>query len=119
MELKLKRHEDIYVIEVHGEMDLYNASNLKELFQKMLQKQIRKFVVDFSNCEYIDSTGVGTLLGLYSLAKERKLSFLLTNVKGTVLKVLTLTKLHEYFPIASTIELAIHKITEQYKNPRS
>jgi anti-sigma B factor antagonist len=110
MELKLKKHEDIYVIEVHGEMDLYNAGKLKELFQKMLEKQIKKYIVDFQHCEYIDSTGVGTLIGMFSVAKQKQLQFFLTSVQGTVLKVLTLTKLHEYFPLAPTIEDAIKTI---------
>lgn len=110
MELKLKRAEDIYVIEIHGEMDLYNASQLKTLFNKMLEKNVIKILIDFLNCEYIDSTGVGTLLGLYATAKEKKLSFYLTNVQGTVLKVLTLTKLHEYLPLEQNLETAIQRI---------
>ncbi|MFQ3620370.1 MAG: STAS domain-containing protein [Spirochaetales bacterium] len=110
MEIKLKRAEEIYVIEIHGEMDMYNASQLKTVFNKMLEKNINKILVDFLNCEYIDSTGVGTLLGLFASAKEKKLSFFLTNVTGTVLKVLTLTKLHEYLPLEQNIESAIQRI---------
>ncbi len=113
MELKLKRFEDVYVIQVLGEMDLYNASSLRELFQKMLEKNIHRLVIDMELCEYIDSTGVGTLLGIYTQVKQRKIAFSLSGVKGTVLKVLSLTKLNEFFPLASTLQGAVVQVKKQ------
>jgi len=113
VELKLKRFEDVYVIQVLGEMDLYNAGSLKELVQKMLEKNIHCLVIDMELCEYIDSTGVGTLLGIYNQVKQRKIAFSLSGVKGTVLKVLTLTKLNEFFPLASTLQKAVVQVKKQ------
>lgn len=110
MDIKLKRKEDLYVIELHGEMDLYNASKVKEIFMKIIEKNIQKLLIDFQHCEYIDSTGVGTLLGMYAIAKEKKMKYFLIHVKGTVERVLTLTKLMEYFPILPTLESAIEQI---------
>jgi len=56
---------------------------------------------------------------MYSQAKEKKLSFFITSVKGTVLKVLTLTKLHEYLPLSPTIQEAILSIKSHPQNKES
>ena len=38
MELKIRKSADNYIIDVNGEMDLYNSYKLKELVVKMIEK---------------------------------------------------------------------------------
>ena len=40
MELKIRKNGEIYIIDVNGEMDLYNSYKLKELVMKMLEKSV-------------------------------------------------------------------------------
>lgn len=40
MELKIRKHSETYIIDVIGEMDLYNSYKLKELVTKMLEKKV-------------------------------------------------------------------------------
>ena len=61
MELKIRKNADIYIIDVNGEMDLYNSYKLKELVMKMLEKKVQKFVINMENVEYIDSSGIGAI----------------------------------------------------------
>ena len=42
MELKVRKFSSTYIIDVNGEMDLYNSYKLKELVLKMIEKQIDK-----------------------------------------------------------------------------
>jgi len=39
MELKIRKNGNNYIIDVNGEMDLYNSYKLKELVMKMLEKK--------------------------------------------------------------------------------
>ncbi len=41
MEIKLRRGGTVYVIDVTGEMDLYNAFRLKDMVNTMIAKKIR------------------------------------------------------------------------------
>ena len=43
MELKIRKNGDVYIIDVTGEMDLYNSYKLKELVMKMLEKNVKNF----------------------------------------------------------------------------
>ena len=112
MELKIRKHGETYIIDVNGEMDLYNSYKLKELVMKMLEKKVEKFIVNMENVEYIDSSGVGALIYICSTIKKLNHKFMIANIHGSVKKVIELTKLMGYFPIANNLDEAIKKIGE-------
>ena len=107
MELKIRKNEDIYIIDVLGEMDLYNSYKLKELLMKMIEKKIENFIINMNEVEYIDSSGIGALIYITSTIKKMNLHLSITNVHGSVKKVIELTKLSSFFPIISSLEEAI------------
>lgn len=110
MELKIRKNGEIYIIDVDGEMDLYNSYKLKELVTKMLEKQVKSFIINLEKVEYIDSSGIGALIFICSTLKKQNLKLFLTSVHGSVKKVIELTKLMGYFPITDTLEDAIAKM---------
>ncbi len=107
MELKIRKNGDIYIVDVNGEMDLYNSYKLKELIMKMLEKNVKKFIINLDQVEYIDSSGIGALIYICSTIKKMNLKMSMTNIHGSVKKVIELTKLMGYFPIANSLEEAI------------
>ena len=107
MELKIRKSAEIYIVDVKGEMDLYNSYKLKELIMKMLEKKVRTFIINLEQVDYIDSSGIGALIYICSTIKKMNLKLSITNVHGSVKKVIELTKLMGYFPIASTVEEAL------------
>ena len=107
MELKIRKSAEIYIIDVNGEMDLYNSYKLKELIMKMLEKKVQTFIINLEQVDYIDSSGIGALIYICSTIKKMNLKLSITNVHGSVKKVIELTKLMGYFPIASTVEEAL------------
>ena len=110
MELKIRKNEEIYIIDVLGEMDLYNSYKLKELLMKMIEKKIEKFIINMEEVEYIDSSGIGALIYITSTIKKMNLHLSITNVRGSVKKVIELTKLSGFFPILPNLEEAIKSI---------
>ena len=107
MEIKLKKYSSVYIIEVMGDMDLYSAFELKDVVTKMLSKGIKKIVLDLEKVDYIDSSGIGVLIHVYSTIKKSGNKLKIANVHGSVEKVIRLTKLTHYFPIVPTLKEAI------------
>ena len=107
MELKIRKSEAIYIIDVLGEMDLYNSYKLKELLMKMIEKKIEFFIINLEDVEYIDSSGIGALIYITSTIKKMNLKLAITNVHGSVKKVIELTKLSSFFPILPSLEEAV------------
>jgi anti-sigma B factor antagonist len=113
MELKIRKSQEIYIVDVQGELDLYNAYKLKELLTKMLEKKIERFIINLDEVEYIDSSGIGALIYISSTVKKSNLKLAITNVHGSVQKVMELTKLMDYFPITATLDEAMKKVGAQ------
>ena len=113
MDLKIRKHTETYIIDVNGEMDLYNSYKLKELVMKMLEKKVEQFVINMENVDYIDSSGIGALIYICSTIKKMNLKLVICNIHGSVKKVIELTKLMGYFPIAGTVEDSLQKIAAQ------
>ena len=112
MDLKIRKNGEIYIIDVNGEMDLYNSYKLKELVMKMLEKNVKNFIINLEQVDYIDSSGIGALIYICSTMKKMNLKFAISNVHGSVKKVIELTKLMGYFPIANSVEEALLMINE-------
>ncbi|MGO8695092.1 MAG: anti-sigma factor antagonist [Rectinemataceae bacterium] len=110
MELKIRKNGENYIIDVNGEMDLYNSYKLKELVMKMLEKKVERFIINLENVDYIDSSGIGALIYICSTIKKMSLKLVITNIHGSVKKVIELTKLMGYFPITPTIDDALRKM---------
>ncbi len=106
----MRRYASVYIIDVRGDMDLYNAHELKNIVDRLLENGVGLFVVNLENVEYIDSSGVGALIHVYSAVKQRNLRLKIANVHGSVEKVIRLTKLLEYFPIAEDVRAAVKEL---------
>ncbi len=110
MEIKIRRSSTIYIIDVSGDMDMYNAYKVKNLVNKMIEKNIQNFIINMEGVNYIDSSGIGALIYVHSELKKRNMKFRIANIRGTVKKVIELTKLMGYFKITDTVENAIKQI---------
>lgn len=105
MEIEVKKlGSTIHLLALSGEMDMYNSHELKDTFIELVSNGIRGFILDMQDLQYIDSSGVSTLIYLHTTAKRKNLKLWFVNIKGSVLKVLELTKLTKIFPIAGSLE---------------
>ena len=112
MELKIRKNGEVYIIDVNGEMDLYNSYKLKELVMKMLEKNVKSFIINLEQVDYIDSSGIGALIYICSTIKKMNLKLAISNIQKKKKKVIELTKLMGYFPIANSIEEALLMVNE-------
>lgn len=112
MELKIRKNKDVFIIDVSGEMDLYNSYKLKELVMKMLERQVQCMIINMEEVDYIDSSGIGALIYICSTMKKANAKLFITNIHGSVKKVIELTKLMKFFPITNSLEEAIQMLED-------
>ena len=99
--------DGVHLIALDGEMDLYNASDLKEKVGSVLGSGVRRLILDLDKLEYIDSSGISALLYTFTQSRTRSIQLLFINVKGSVRKVIELTSLIGFFPIAENLDDAL------------
>ena len=112
MEIKLRRAGTIYVIDIKGEMDLYNAFKLKDIVGAMIERNVTAYIINLEEVQYIDSSGIGAILFVYGELKQRRLALMVAGAKGPVKRVIELTKLVGYLPLAADVNEALAKVRE-------
>ena len=78
----------------------------------MIEKNIKIFIINLEQVDYIDSSGIGALIYISSTIKKMNLKLAISNIHGSVKKVIELTKLMGYFPIANSVEEALLMVKE-------
>ena len=109
MELKLGHHDKdgIEVIDVQGEIDMYTAPRLRELLIDLVSKGSYQLVVNLDKVGFLDSTGLGVLVGVLKRVRAHDGSLDLVCTQQRILKIFRITGLTEVFDIYETVNQAI------------
>lgn len=84
-------------IKIEGELDHHNAEFLREsIDKKIMSSKDKEIVFDLSKISFMDSSGVGVLLGRYKLFALRKMY--ISGAKGSVDRVLKLSGVYSLMP---------------------
>ena len=94
------------VLEVGGEVDVYTAPRLRDRLVELVDSGARSVVVDLAGVEFLDSTGLGVLVGAMKRLRVANGRFGLVCSKESLLKIFRITALDQVFPIYPTIEAA-------------
>lgn len=78
------------VVLVDGEVDVSNADQLRTVLDGRIEDAPTELVVDLSKVPYIDSTGIGVLVGAAHRAAEKNVRFEVANPQRNVERVLGL-----------------------------
>lgn len=96
---------------LEGEIDISNASELRDELFAALSNQPQGLIVDLSGVTYLDSRGVHVLLELAERMKVRHQQLRLVVPDTALIKrVLQLTHLDEIVPVDATVEDAAEQI---------
>lgn len=100
MEIKYKINSQALTIYIYGELDEYSASSARVLIDKLLldNANAKKVIFDLSGVSFMDSTGIGLLIGRYKKLKQFNLPSYLTGVSINTDKVLGLSGIYSIMP---------------------
>lgn len=97
---------DLTVVTVKGEVDLYTAPSLKERIADLVSSGRTRIAVNLAGVEFMDSSGLGVLIGGLKRCKEAGGSLALVAPREPVMKVLAITGLDKVLPSHETVEQA-------------
>ncbi len=96
-DLDLIDQGDHYLIELIGDLDIYNNKKFKEKLADIYEDLDKDLVVDCSRLEYIDSTGLGSFISLLKLTRDEEKEITVKNLKKNIKKVFKITDLDKLF----------------------
>lgn len=100
MGYEIEREGDVTVVAVEGELVVGNRRALKDAVLERLAAGDRKFLLDFSDTSYIDSSGLGVLVSLSKKIREEEGDLRLAGLDEDLHTLFELTKLDTLFRIA-------------------
>ena len=106
LSLAMRTVSEHVVLEISGEIDVYTAPKLRERLIELVNSGQRNVVVDLGRVEFLDSTGLGVLVGAHRRLKARDGSLNLVCPHERLLKVFRITGLDTVFDIHSSVEEA-------------
>lgn len=99
MEIKHRIYNNTFYVMLCGELDehtaVYVSKTLDELFSKNVFKQI---IIDLSELDFMDSTGIGVMIGRYKKMKERNIGIYICNPSSHAEKIFQMTGLYDVMP---------------------
>jgi anti-sigma B factor antagonist len=109
VDLKLGHYgkDGIEVVDVHGEIDIYTAPRLRELLIDLVSKNNYQLVVNMDKVGFLDSTGLGVLIGGLNRVRAQDGSLDLVCTQQRILKIFRITGLTKVFAIYQTVDQAI------------
>ena len=94
------------VIDVKGEIDVYTAPKLREKLIELVSEGSYDIVVSLEGVDFLDSTGLGVLVGALKRVKAHDGSLSLVCTQDKILKIFKITGLTKVFPIYGSVEEA-------------
>ena len=107
MEVKSFDKEGVMVFVVAGEINISTSPELKKQFEKQPAKKV---VVDLEKVNYIDSSGLATLVEILKKTKSQGGSLGLSGLSDKVKSLFEITKLDKLFLVLKTQEEAIVRV---------
>ena len=99
MDIKVDVREskgDTYVVDLNGEIDVYTSPKVKDAISDLIDKGHYNLVINLEKVRYIDSTGLGVLIGGLKRVREHG---------GTVNLVCTNPQIKKIFDITGLVKI--------------
>ena len=109
MDLTLATRDDgdRTVVVVGGEIDVYTAPKLREQLVDLVNAGRYHLVIDMETVEFLDSTGLGVLVGGLKRVRAHDGSLRLVCTQERILKIFRITGLTKVFPIHASVDEAV------------
>jgi anti-sigma B factor antagonist len=96
---KVRKVGDVAIVDLNGKITLgENTGILRDELRSLLAQGNKNIILNMAGVSYVDSAGLGELVGAYTTATNQGGSVKLLNLQGKMKDLMQITKLHTIFP---------------------
>lgn len=110
MEATVDRYVDHTLVSLRGELDLYNASRLREIITAESMQGSAALLINLTDVSFIDSSGIGALIHGKGLFQKSGRVFALCSLQPSTQAVFRMTRLEAFFKIFADEETAVREL---------
>lgn len=105
-----REEPNLAVLSLLGEVDVANVAQVREEALRLLAAGVKGLVVDLGGVEYMDSSGLGMLVGLQKRMREADGKLALASPRPRVERLLDITGLARIFAVYEDVEGALKEV---------
>lgn len=99
--------DGVAVVKVGGEVDVYTAPQLRGALDREIAEGRVRLVIDLDDVTFLDSTGLGVLVGRLKLVRKQAGWLRLVCSNDRILRVFRITGLDKVFAIVEDVDVAL------------
>ena len=100
MNVKFKKSDGVLTLYIYGELDEHTAISVKNTVDNVIMSNlnVEKVIFDLSGVTFMDSTGLGLLIGRYKKIKQFNISSYISGASVASERVLELAGIYQIMP---------------------
>lgn len=99
MQIKNRIYNNTLYLSLAGELDELSANFTRNELDTLMQNaQVRQIIIDLSELDFMDSTGIGILIGRYKKMKAKNIPIFICNPNKHIEKIFQMTGLYDIMP---------------------
>ena len=107
LDLQTSERDGHSVLSLRGEIDVYTAPLLRQAILDLVEQGRLNVVIDMTEVDFLDSTGLGVLVEGLKRVRTRDGTFAIVATQDKILKIFDITGLNKAFPIHGTLDEAV------------
>jgi stage II sporulation protein AA (anti-sigma F factor antagonist) len=108
VQVKLKRTGSTLIVQMMGELDHHAVDAMREKIDvKLLHEDIKNILFDFQGVNFMDSSGLGMILGRYKIVSAKGGKVLACSLNPRVRRIFELAGLENKIPVFSSKQDAL------------
>jgi anti-sigma B factor antagonist len=119
LEYKTRRTRDVTILDLNGRISLTDAlwsasgTVIGKVIRELVKNGERKILLNLKGVSYIDSSGIGELIGALTAVQRQGGELKLVNPSPTVVDLLRITRLDTLFDVRDNEESAIQSFSSR------
>jgi anti-sigma B factor antagonist len=111
--IKASRQDDrARVYAISGELDAYTAPDLRDTLEKALDEGISWLIMDLTDLTYLDSTGLGILVGTARKSRQADGDLAVVCDKPSLLRIFSISGTKEILNVVDSVDAAMQRLQE-------
>ncbi len=106
MDIQVETFGSRRIVHIKGKITFEHCSFLQSRLDGLLEEGIHEVVIDFREVPFVDSSGIGEILRLYKLARERGGEVVLANPNQKLRSLFTMYRFEKFMKIHDSLEAA-------------
>ena len=99
MGVKCVANREKLTVYLAGELDHHNASKIKEDIDSSITQEMKILVLDFKELSFMDSSGIGVIIGRYKKMKRQNGAVYVKNMSSQMEKIFSMSGLNKIITV--------------------